>query len=301
MDKVSLLAQINQTPSAQIAELDFVKSRFIDNYNLANKSKDGDLMYHRQLVFFNQQLTANPTVAAADKFSLYACFVTAAVNGYSFDPEDNEVYIIARGGKAKLERQAGAHVRRLIRTAQVKFVEQAKLVYSGDVFEVENGRVLQHIEKFQSDKVIAGYVRFVLDENGADRFFVYRKSDFEAWRKKSPNPRTIEKTGQNGKYLSEALWDNGILGGTEAEPGFLRTKIIKHACKEKCWATGSTPPEIETFQVEIDADDVLEEGNDTAPAISQNTATHHEYTGYEEVKQTTTTAEPVTTEDEDAF
>src|SRR5690606_15733451 len=113
----------------KIAELEFVKNRFIENYNLANKSNAGDLMYHRQLVHFNQLVSANNQLANADKFSLYACFVTAAANGYSFDPEDNEVYLIARGGKAKLDRQAGAHVRRLKRTGQIKFVEQARLVY----------------------------------------------------------------------------------------------------------------------------------------------------------------------------
>lgn len=275
VQKENLLAIINETPSVKIAELEFVKTRYIENYNLANKSKDGDLMYHRQLVFFNQQLTANSNLQNADKFSLYACFVTAAVNGYSFDPEDNEVYLIARGGKAKLERQAGAHVRRLIRTGQVKFVEQAKLVYEGDIFEVENGRVIRHVEKYQTERVIAGYARFVLDENGADRFFIYRKSDFESWRKKSPNAYTIEKKGQSGPYLSESLWDNGVVGGKEAEPGFLRTKIIKHACKEKCWATGSTPAGAETFSVEVDPEEMLEEP----------IATQAGYTDYEEVPE----------------
>ncbi len=294
--KENLLSIINETPSIKIAELEFVKTRYIENYNLANKSKDGDLMYHRQLVFFNQQLTANSNIQNADKFSLYACFVTAAVNGYSFDPEDNEVYLIARSGKAKLERQAGAHVRRLIRTGQVKFVEQAKLVYEGDIFEVENGRVLRHVEKYQSDRVIAGYARFVLDENGADRFFIYRKSDFEAWRKKSPNPKTVEKKDRNGQsYLSEALWDNGIIGGTEAEPGFLRTKIIKHACKEKCWATGSTPAGAETFSVEVDPEEAIEDVDTTSTG----------YTEYEELpedrNQNPSPAEDSSMSDDDSF
>lgn len=295
-NKENLLAIINQTPSAKIAELDFVKTRFIENYNLANNSKDGDLMYHRQLVFFNQQLTSSDSLQNADKFSLYACFVTAAVNGYSFDPEDNEVYLIARGGRAKLERQAGAHVRRLIRTGQVKFVEQSKIVYEGDVFEVENGRVIRHVEKYQSDKVIAGYVRFVLDEKGTDRFFIYRKSDFAAWRKKSPNPATIEKKGAYGPYLSESLWDNGIVGGTEAEPGFLRTKIIKHACKEKCWATGSTPAGIEAFSVEVDSDEVLEEMNlPTEP----ETTPEKNYADFEELEKMD--EQPAEMYDDDSF
>jgi hypothetical protein len=217
---------------------------------------------------------------------LYACFVTAAVNGYSFDPEDNEVYLIARGGKACLDRQAGAHVRRLIKTRQIQFAEQSKIVYKGDIFEVENGRVVRHVEKFETEEIIAGYIRFVIDEKGNDRFFVYRKSDFDAWRKKSPNPKTIQKTGQNGSYLSESLWDNGVIDGTQPEPGFLRTKIVKHACKEKCWATGSNPAGVETFEgIEIDAEDELKAA-----------AEPKEYQSFEEVPATKSS-----TVDEDAF
>lgn len=294
MSKETLMAQIQSTPSTQISELEFVKNRYVENYNLSHKSTQGDLMYHRQQIFFNQQISANQQLAQADKFSLYACFVTAAVNGYSFDPNDNEVYLVPRGGKAYLDRQAGAHVRRLIKTNQIRFAEQAKLVYRGDIFEVENGRVLRHVEKFESSEVIAGYVRFVVDANGTDRFFVYRKSDFEAWRKKSPNPKTIERSGQNGKYLSESPWDNGVLEGTEIEPGFLRTKIVKHACKEKCWATGSNPAGIEQFTVEVD---IEEEETPLANEHDENAAfasvPEKEFTNYEDVQ--------TEQEDEDAF
>ncbi|HEX8575796.1 MAG TPA: recombinase RecT [Flavobacterium sp.] len=294
MSKTNTLELINSTAPGKIAELEMVKEKFITNYNLANGSNQGDLMYHRQLVYFNQNISNVPALQNSDKFSLYACFITAAVNGYSFDPEDNEVYLVAYKGKATLMRQAGAHVRRLIRTKQIQFVEQAKLVYEGDLFEVENGRVKRHIETFQSEKVVAGYARFVLDVNGADRYFIYRKSDFEAWRKKSPNPRTIEKAGQNGtKYLAESLWDNGVLNGTESDPGFLRTKIIKHACKEKCWATGSTPAGAETFSgVEVEEEEFAPEAEPAPP-----TPPVREYSKFEDVPEGTSVEEV----DEEAF
>ena len=294
MSKNNTLELIQNTAPAKIAELDMVKEKFINNYNLANGSTQGELMYHRQLVHFNQQVLKNQSITNADKFSLYACFVTAAVNGYSFDPEDNEVYLIARGGKACLDRQAGAHVRRLIKTRQIQFAEQSKLVYRGDVFEVENGRVVRHVEKFETEEIIAGYIRFVIDEKGNDRFFIYRKSDFEAWRKKSPNPKTIQKNGQNGPYLSESLWDNGVIDGTQPEPGFLRTKIVKHACKEKCWATGSNPLGVETFEgIEIDAEDELKPVDPELIIPIQSGPEPKEYQSFEEV--------PAATIDDDAF
>lgn len=253
----NVMQVIQQTPPAQIADLEIVRDRYIQNYNACHKEKVGDLMYHRNVIHFKQAIAGSQQLAKCDPFSLYAAFATAAVNGYSLDPQDNEVYLIARGGKACLDRQAGAYVRRLLRTNQAQFFEQAKLVYEGDAFQVENGRVIRHIENFATDNIVAGYVRVVIGEDGSDRFFVYRKSDFESWRKKSSNPRTVEKNGANGSYISESLWDNGIIGGTQPEPNFLRTKIVKHAAKEKCWATGSTPAQVDVFEdVEIDTEDL---------------------------------------------
>jgi recombinational DNA repair protein RecT len=252
----SVMQVIQNTPPVQIAELDFVREKYIQNFNACHKEKVGELMYHRQVIHFKQAISNSSSLQKCDPFSLYACFATAAVNGYSMDPNDSEVYLIARGGKAYLDRQAGAYIRRLIRTGQIQYADQAKLVYDGDEFQVENSRVIRHVERFKSDIIIAGYIRMAIDVDGSDRYFIYRKSDWESWRKKSPNPRTIEKNGQNGSYLSESLWDNGIVGGTQPEPNFLRTKIVKHAAKEKCWATGITPAAVETYsEIEIDAED----------------------------------------------
>lgn len=243
MSKTNTLELINSTAPGKIAELEMVKEKFIKNYNLSNGSTQGDLMYHRQLVYFNQNISNVAALQNCDKFSLYACFVTAAVNGYSFDPEDNEVYLVPFKGKAVLMRQAGAHIRRLQKTKQVSYVDQPRLVYRGDLFEMENGRVIKHIEKLESDEIIAGYVRFILDGRGTEKFFIYRKSDWESWKKKSLNP--------NGDTWN----DNG-----QVNAGFLRTKIIKHACKEKCWATGSTPAGAETFLgVEAEEDEFIPE------------------------------------------
>jgi recombinational DNA repair protein RecT len=260
MNPNNLMQVINETPPIRIPELEFVKSKYIENYNACNREKVGELMYHRNVIHFKQAIAGSNQLSNADPFSLYACFATAAVNGYSLDPNDNEVYLIARSGKACLDRQAGAYIKRLIRTGQIQYAEQAKLVYKGDVFQVENSRVVTHVENFQTDEIVAGYIKMIVDEKGSDRFFIYRRSDWESWRKKSPNPRTIEKRNRNGEtYLSESLWDNGILNGNQPEPNFLRTKIVKHAAREKCWATGTTPISIETFaEVEVDTDDMPE-------------------------------------------
>lgn len=243
-----IMQSLQQSKPTEIAELEFVRNKFIQNYNACHKEKVGELMYHRQVIHFKQAIANSDALQKCDPFSLYACFVTAAVNGYSLDPQDNEIYLIPRGGKAYLERQAGAHVRRLMRTNQIQYADQARLVYQGDEFEVMNGRVIKHMERFQSENIVAGYVRFVIDSLGNDRFFIYRKSDWESWKKRS--------TQANGQNWSG---NNGL-----PEPGFLRTKLVLHACKEKCWAIGIVPVAVDSYEdIEIDADD---EVKDHAPA-----------------------------------
>lgn len=246
--QMQIMKVLQETKPAQIAELEFVKEKFIQNYNMCNPGNLGEMMYHRQLVHFKQQITGSDQLKAADPFSLYACFVTAAVNGYSLDPQDNEVYLIPLKGKAYLWRQAGAHVKRLTRTNQIKYVDQPQLVYEGDDFGVKNG-VPDHTERFKSETIIAAYVRFVLPD-GKDRYFIYRKSDWEAWKKKSQQASGDNWTGNNG------------------QPGaaFLRTKVVLHACKEKCWATGLNNVQADNFNsIEIDDETdpnrLLPEGN----------------------------------------
>jgi recombinational DNA repair protein RecT len=275
MSKNVTLELIQNTAPGKIAELEMVKEKFIKNYNLANRSENGDLMYHRQLVYFNQNISASTQLQQADKFSLYACFITAAVKGYSFDPLDNEIYLIPRAGKACMQLQAGAYVRRLIQTGQAIECGQAKLVYKGDVFEVEDGLVKKHIEKFETETIIGGYVKFNTAGNSF-RYFIYRKSDFESWRKKSSNPATVQKSPT---WLSESLWDNGIVGGENPEPNFLRTKIILHAAKEKCWFTGSTPIELEQFNVEVEAEEETPASAEPAPEPPK------EYASFEDVPE----------------
>lgn len=244
--KDQMLQIIQQTPPQQIAELDFVRKKFIENYNACNKEKQGELMYHRQVVHFKQLIASSDQLKNSDGFSLYACFLTAAVKGYSFDPEDKEIYLIPKGGKAMLWRQAGAHVRRLLQTGQIKYADQPQIVYKGDIIEVKNGRVINHVEKFQTEEMLLGYVRFELDDSGNDRYFIYRKSEWETWRKKSQQPN-----GENWNYN----------GSGQPLAGFLKTKIVKHACQEKCWATGTTPATVEVikgFEID-DLDEILDE------------------------------------------
>jgi hypothetical protein len=138
--KENVSVMLQNTSAVQIAELDPVREKFIANYNATHRDKVGEMMYHRQVLHFKQLIANSSDLGAADKFSLYACFLTAAVNGWSFDPMDNEVYMLPMNGKAVLWPQAGARVRKLIDSRQARSADQAKIVYQGDEFVVENGK-----------------------------------------------------------------------------------------------------------------------------------------------------------------
>ncbi|HET6255818.1 MAG TPA: recombinase RecT [Puia sp.] len=252
----SITQVLANTPPAAIGELDFVRDRYIRNYNACHREKVGDMMYHRNVIHFKQILSASEKLRNCDPFSLYAVFATAAVNGYSLDPADDEVYIVPRGGKAVLQRQAGAYIRKLKRSGQILSADKPVLVYQGDIYQVEKGRVLRHQENFQTDIIIAGYIRFELDENGRDLFATFRKSDWESWRQKSEM-----KDGPN--------WNHN--GSQQPQPEFLKTKITLHACKAKHWAIGTTPANVEQFtDVEMDVDDESPSGAPVRPEVIAN-------------------------------
>lgn len=237
-----IIQTIMETPALRISSLDMVRDKFISNYNACNPDKQGELMYHRQMVHFNQIIAGSGALQNCDRFSLYAAFVTAAANGYSLDPADNTVYLVPKGGKAVLWRQAGAHVHRLIRSNQIRHAEQVQLVYRGDIFKVMGSKVLEHIQNFGSDEFFAGYQEFVLPD-GQSRFFIYRQSNWEEWRSKSDVPN-----GENWNYK----------GSGRPKEGFLKTKITKHACTEKVWATGMNPIAPDHFQdIEVETDEDL--------------------------------------------
>lgn len=236
-----LQARLEQTTPGAIAELDFVQKKYIENYNATHTIKNGEMMYHANLLHFKQLIMASQDLQNASKFSLYACFVTAAVLGVDFNPTANECYLVPMNGKASLWPQTPLKVRRLTESQQVKSVDQAKIVYQGDEFVVENGRVIKHLERYETDIPIVGYVRMVLNDEGADRFFIYRRNDWEAWRSKSK-----QANGGNWNFKNTGYPD----------PGFLRTKLVSHACSEKCWASGKTDPTVETYAVIVDDEQV---------------------------------------------
>ena len=265
----NLMQTIEQTKPQEILELDLVKKRFIQNYNLCNPGNMGDVAYQRNVIFLRQRIAEDHNLAKADKMSLYKVIVTMGTKGVSIDPQDKEAYVYARGGKAVLELQAPAYVRRLLNAKLIVSASAAKLVYDGDDYYVENGKV-HHKEYRKTNKIIAGYMKFTIDKEGTEKHINYWPEDWNEWRKKSP-----QANGANWK--SE---------GDQPNAAFLKTKIVKHACLDSSWASGNTPPTADNFSdvvVDVDSEDYQVE-NTTSTEASKPDSIKSTETAKESVK-----------------
>lgn len=248
--------------------MDWVKQRFIRNHNLIKKDGNGELAYQRQVLCYKKLLQDNAQLASASVDSHYRCLIQASVRGWSLDPADNQVYVLAYGKDAVLQPQAGAHIERLISTGQIEYAEQPQLVFQGDEFEVENGIVKKHIRKFKTEKIIAGYIKVIrlgsTPKSPKESFFIYTPENWNAWRKKS-------------KQANSENWT----GGSENQPiqSFLKTKIVLHATKEKCFASGETNLALERYD-DSEWNDEIDSINETIDNTEGNnqTQTYSDYT-----------------------
>jgi recombinational DNA repair protein RecT len=216
---------INSKPANEIPMLEEVKNKYVQIYNSCNPGENGEFMFNRNLVHLQQILNSTAAFKACTPFSVYACMTTIAAYGYSCDPADDHVYFVPREGRLCISKQAGAKLLRLYKSKQIVYNGEPTLIYDGDIFTKKDG-IIYHEECYKSDKIIGGYVKFTLDKAGTQRHISYKLSDIEGWRLKSP-----QSTGPNWRFA-----DTG-----QPHPGFLRTKIMAHACTERCWIPGNAP------------------------------------------------------------
>lgn len=264
--------------------MDWVKDRFVRNHNLINKDGNGELAYQRQVLVYKSLLEANEQLARATVDSHYRCLIQASARGWSLDPADNQVYVLAYKDQATLQPQAGAHVARLIKTGQAEYAEQAQLVYDGDTIEVENGAVKKHVRKFASTKIKLGFVKIVRTGSSPnfpkESFFIYTPANWNAWRKKS-------------KQQNSENWT----GGEDGQPveSFLKTKIVLHATKEKCWASGETNLFTERYDDSEwnDEIDSINDSDDASQDSSEKANNNESFEPYETVKEEPAKAEEI--------
>lgn len=240
----SMVQLIQTTEPLKLASLEIVHKRFVENYNLTNVNKMGEIEYQRQMIYFNQAMSGNDKLRNADRMSQYGAFMALAINGYDLDPQAKQVYLLAIDGKAVVWPQAPAQIAKLINRGTINYANQPKLVYRSELpsFKVSMGKVVAHEENFdvaENDTIVAAYIIYVLDEAGTEKHFIYKPADWEAWRKKS----------------KQADGDNWKSKNGQPDPGFLRTKVVKHSATDPSWPTLKNPASEQFNSSVVDLDD----------------------------------------------
>lgn len=241
------VAELNQLTPLQIAENEKVEQKFIQMYNTIWGTDQGIQIYEKEKFYFQKILQDNPTLQQCSKMSLYGCFLDITVNGLSLDPTGRpHCYILPRNVKTGYKDQGGSDIYELRaylsitgygelvmrkRAGQIRYADNPVVCYEGDTFcpgLVDGKKTVTYSAACprKSNKVIGGFIRIVRSDGTVDwnwmmegdikRLEHYSFKNNQRW-----NPQTRQKEGKaNALYTSN---EGGI------DPGFLESKLIKHA------------------------------------------------------------------------
>ncbi|GAA6470105.1 hypothetical protein K230099C4_09650 [Parabacteroides merdae] len=216
-------------------------------YNAIWGTSQGAQIYEKEKFNFRKILQDKPELQRCSPLSLYGCFLDIAVNGLSLDPTGRpHCYILPRSTKTGYKDNNGNDIYELRaylsitgygelvmrqRAGQVRYVDNPVVCYEGDTFSpglVDGVKTVTYQAACprKSNKVIGGFIRIVRADGTVDwhwmmegdikRLEAYSYKNNQRW-----NPQTRQKEGKaNALYTSN---EGGI------DPGFLESKLIKHA------------------------------------------------------------------------
>lgn len=241
------VAELNQLNPLMIADDSRVEQKFILMYNAIWGTGQGTQIYEKEKFNFRKILQDKPELQRCSPLSLYGCFLDIAVNGLSLDPTGRpHCYILPHSTKTGYKDNNGNDIYELRaylsitgygelvmrqRAEQVRYVDNPVVCYEGDTFSpglVDGVKTVTYQAACprKSNKVIGGFIRIVRADGTVDwhwmmegdikRLEAYSYKNNQRW-----NPQTRQKEGKaNALYTSN---EGGI------DPGFLESKLIKHA------------------------------------------------------------------------
>lgn len=228
MEKQPLMQVITQSTPAQMVSNPQIESRFQHLYAIANGIEDdktAHAFYETEKVHFLKLINDTPGLQSCTKLSLYGVFLDIALNGLSIDPMMKHAYIepynVNVGTKnepryekrAKLDISGYGELLLRQRHGQVKYVDNAVIVYEGDEFRygTKNGQtIVEHIATIprKSNNMIACYLKITRPDDSID----YKVLTYEE----------LMSIKECSKMPNSPAWTKSIAG-------MFRTKTIKHA------------------------------------------------------------------------
>lgn len=243
-----------------------IRDHFMGLYKATHAGVTDDMaldFHNRESFYFKQLLTANRELLSCTMFSLYGSFMDIVVNGLSFDPASNLIYItpksvnIAANGQQPLwEKRAKNTVSPYgelalrIKANQIKYVDDPVIVYEGDTWEPgynELGfRYCLYKTKLprSNNKIIGSFIKITRNDGSID-FPFFSVENINEW--KAASQKQNKNNGANALYSSNE---------GQITIGFLKAKTIRHSFK--------TYPKIKI----VGSNTELEEGDFEATAIN---------------------------------
>ncbi|QTE37518.1 recombinase RecT [Mucilaginibacter gossypii] len=235
----NVVALLNQAKPAEIAELDFVKDRFIAIHNQISGTDRGEMIYHKEVFNYKKMLSEKKELRECSPLSLYGCFLDINVNGHSLEQGTKpDCYITTRNFKvgkndngtdiwekrAILQVSPYGELKLRMRAGQIKYADDPVVVYEGDHFKVgtnEKGKLVvkEYDKNFNNDtkaKIIACFVRIERPDGSYEMPYL----DTTAIERLKGYSARNNGGSANALYTS----NNG-----QIDTGFLMAKTLKHA------------------------------------------------------------------------
>ena len=153
------------------------------------------MYFEKEKIHFASVLMDNQALTKCSPVSLYKAFITAAVNGLSFDPNEHDLYLIPRRGVCNVQLQAMAEVKLRIQSGIVTRYTQPQIVREGDVFEPNESNFIHKPVFPRQGNIIALYMWVYFPDGGKE--LVYKGMDFfnELSNYQGANKANYKKTG----------------------------------------------------------------------------------------------------------
>lgn len=157
------------TSVREVLRLDFARDRYVNNFQAMSGRTDGLQQFEAEAMNFMELANNKPEIMTADKFSIVAGFMRAAVWNLSFQGNDLSVFV--RGKKLVVEPQAHGKRRLLEKMPGVKEVKEGVVIFAKDDFaaDVANDKVHRHVQTWprpeaKPENVVGAYCRIVYND-----------------------------------------------------------------------------------------------------------------------------------------
>jgi len=249
METKLTLSEINAMGPLAVTRDERVKDRWIEIHDALWGAGSGARAYDVESRWFNQALSADQRLQKATRFSIFTAFIDLAVCGLSLEPGSRaQCYLLGRNaktastgpdGRAQYETRVmlsvsgyGELVMRM-RSGQIRHADNPVLVYAEDEFAYgdHDGRKsvsytchLPHT----SGHIVAAFMRITRADGSADYAVMFEEDWTRLQGYSGKNNRRYDEQTRTWVERPNELYSSN---GGNIDPGFLGSKLIKHAFK----------------------------------------------------------------------